>query len=161
MVYRRTAISHFTRAVLMASVSGLGFRPRGTVLTVITLQLLPCSLLKAARPKRFPDKLQAGSGVLPSSSFPRAVLWTSLLSFRRGPTLHNIQTPTFINPMESSTARFATTSPWVCPNVSYNVFLLPRGSSCFRPLSLTPLLNFSRVLGLFSNIRPLWAPRTT
>jgi hypothetical protein len=60
-----------------------------------------CSLLKAARPERFPDKMPAGPVLLLTSSFPRAVLLTSLLSFRRGPTLHDAQSLTFRNLMKS------------------------------------------------------------
>jgi hypothetical protein len=50
-------------------VIGLTFLPRGSVLTVITVQLLRCSLLKAARPEGFPDKVPAGPDVPPSSFF--------------------------------------------------------------------------------------------
>jgi hypothetical protein len=41
MAYRHTAISYFLRAVLVAPVIGLAFLPRGSVLKVITLKLLP------------------------------------------------------------------------------------------------------------------------
>jgi hypothetical protein len=46
------------------SVIGLTFLPRGSVLSVITLQLLP----RNARPKQFPDKVRAEPSVPTSSS---------------------------------------------------------------------------------------------
>jgi hypothetical protein len=41
MAYRISAISSFVRAVLVTSVMGYSILPRGSILTVITLQLLP------------------------------------------------------------------------------------------------------------------------
>jgi hypothetical protein len=40
MAYRRTDVYYFPKAVLVTSVIGLTFLPRGSLLTVITLQLL-------------------------------------------------------------------------------------------------------------------------
>jgi hypothetical protein len=52
--------------VLVTSVIGLTFHPHGSVLMVITLQLLLLfPPFKAARPVRLPDKLPVGPGVSP------------------------------------------------------------------------------------------------
>jgi hypothetical protein len=64
----RTAISSFPRAVLVTPVIGLVFLPRGSVLTVTILQLLPLPLFKAARPERLPAKVRSGPGVPLSTS---------------------------------------------------------------------------------------------
>jgi hypothetical protein len=45
------------------------FLLHGSVLMVVTLQLLPPSLHRAAHPKWLPDKVQAGPGVPPPTSF--------------------------------------------------------------------------------------------
>jgi hypothetical protein len=104
--------------------------------------------------------------------------------FQKGPTppLTSRSQP------ENSTLRLATSIPRVCLTVLLNTLLLSirscclrsrftmpllhsgpfrhllslsRSSCCFRPRSLMPLLSFSCVRRLFSNVRPLRAPRTT
>jgi hypothetical protein len=50
-------------------VIGQVFLPCSSFLKVITLQLLPLLPLKAARHKRYPDKVQVGPRVPPSSLF--------------------------------------------------------------------------------------------
>jgi hypothetical protein len=63
--------------------------------------------------------------------------------------------------MENPSASLMTSSTMVCLRVSMTFPLLPTCSCCFRPWSLMLLLNFGCVHHLFSNIHPLWAPRTT
>jgi hypothetical protein len=71
-----------------------------------------------------------------------------------GQPLHNVQSLTL-------TARFTTSNSSICPKPSYNVFLFPRCSSCFRPQSLIPLFNFSCIHCLFSDVCPLGSPCIT
>jgi hypothetical protein len=72
IAYRSTAVCYFPRDVLVTSVIGLAFLPRRS----FSQWLLPYnrssySLLKAAIPERFPNKVTAGPRVPPSSSFYR------------------------------------------------------------------------------------------
>jgi hypothetical protein len=67
-----------------------------------------------------------------------ACFWRLFFCFGWGRPLHKVQSLTFHNPKEIPTAHFRTSNLRVCLRVSYNVFLLSRRSSCYRPWSLFP-----------------------
>jgi hypothetical protein len=96
--------------------------------------------------------------------------------------LHNVLTFIFRSLMEVPTARFTTSNSRVCPRVSYNIFWLPKHSSCIslRPLTplllvlsflrlnccledwfLIPVMLFGCARRLFPNVRPFEAPLAT
>jgi hypothetical protein len=99
MAYRRTAI-FFPRSMLATSLIGLTFLPVARFSRCLLSNCSRCSLLKAARPERFPHRVPVGPGLSLSSCWcgrkfrewsVLSYLWLllcepSLLSFRRGPT---------------------------------------------------------------------------
>jgi hypothetical protein len=113
----------------MTSVIGLTFLAHGSVHIVITPNCSCCSLIKADRHERFSDKVQAGPGVPPLSSFPVASKtsesgWCFYISgscfvcslffcFRGGRPLHNVLTFIF-HSLGSPDSYFATFSFAVC-----------------------------------------------
>jgi hypothetical protein len=108
-----------------------------------TRWLLPnfsrCSLLKAARLELFPDKVRAGPSVPPSST--RAVLSTSLVSFRSCQTLENVQSLIFRSPVEGPTIRFSIFSSVVFLTILPVVPSLLTRSCRLAPQSFIPLLH--------------------
>jgi hypothetical protein len=67
--YKHTAIYSFPRAVLVMSVIGLAFLPRGLFSLWLLTHCSCCSLLKAACPEQFADKVRAGPGVSSTSIY--------------------------------------------------------------------------------------------
>jgi hypothetical protein len=72
----------------MMSVIGLAFLPMARFWQGLFSNCSHCSLLKAIRPELFPDKVQAGPGVPPSSLFFSEGCACEVLFFffQRGPT---------------------------------------------------------------------------
>jgi hypothetical protein len=68
MSYRLTAIISFPRAVLVTPLLVLTFLPVVLFSWWLLSNLSRCSLLKAARPERLPDKMPVNPIVPPSSS---------------------------------------------------------------------------------------------
>jgi hypothetical protein len=150
MAYRHTTIS-FLRNVLAMSVIGLTFLPVAQFSRCLLSKCSCYSLLKAIRPKRLPDKMQASPGVLSSSSSGLCShkfrqwsmllhLWLllcvlSLLLIWRRHAFHNVQSLIFHNLMEVLTICFATSSSTIflknllCPPASQTWLLSPVLSS--------------------------------
>jgi hypothetical protein len=86
-------------------------------------------------------------------SFPRAVLWTSLLSFQRGSTPPQCAV-NHRSPMVYSTVPFTTFRPRVFLMVLLNALSLPRRSCHLAPRLFIPLLQSGRVRHLLLSVRP-------
>jgi hypothetical protein len=89
-----------------------------------------------------------------------AVLLTSLLSFRRGPTPPQYPV-TFCNPVEDLTVRFSISSSTVFLKILSNILFFLRCSCNLAPRSFSPLLHSVHVYCLLSSIHPLGSPLAT
>jgi hypothetical protein len=99
-----------------------------------------CSLLRFAHPELFPGHSRYTTIIL---LFRGLCFWCLFFRFGGSRQLHNSQSLTLRNPMQIETSRFTTSYSWVWPKASYNVFILPRRSSCLLlrpPVPLTVVL---------------------
>jgi hypothetical protein len=125
-------------------VIGLAFLPRGSVLSVITLQLLPLLLPSVPR----------------SSSFLRAVLWNLFFCFGGGRLVHNVQSLTFRSPVADPTIRFSISSSTVFLKILLDVFSSALYSTvAFRVLPFSLLdcrsLRHAGTARLVNRLRPV------
>jgi hypothetical protein len=114
-----------------------------------------CSLLKAARPEWFPDKVWASAGVPPTSLFFSQVCALDVSSFiSEGATPTQCPVTHFRSPVEDPTSRFSIFSSTVFLNILPDVPSFLRRGCRLAPLQFIPLLQSV-------SVRPSGAPLAT
>jgi hypothetical protein len=140
----------------VTSVIGLAFLPRGWVLAVITLQLLPLPLLKAKCPERFPDKVRAGPGVPPSSLFFSKGCASDVTSFvSERAEASTMSSHTSRSPGEDPTVRLSISSSTVFLKFLPDVLSFLRRNFRLGPRSFILLLHSGPFRRLFSTVDSL------
>jgi hypothetical protein len=177
---RLTAISCFPRAMIVSSVIGDTFLPRGSVLgdysptalaapslrpLVGSDSLIRCQWIQVYyhHQRSFPIGVENISGSGQCSYINGSYFVISRLFFRfgEGSPYHNVRTFIFRSLIENSTARSATCSPVICPSFLQNALWPPRRSCRLAPQSFILLLHSGRLRRHFPCVRSLVVPLAT